>query len=338
MLQTLPPEIVQRIVKCMLTFSPPSGTKLDTRPDKGVHLQSWNKIHERRHLFRLARTCKYLKSVVDPILYETWACHEKLSLAGVKGPEDHRMHGMNIGQETDPISYDMKVRPFPTCYFISKPCVNRESFRRKDEDALRDIALEYDPKFYLVAGYEDVPESALKYVKHLGLVINGYNAPHYFHLPQILPKMTSLIKVTLHLDAHLKKDAPRHVFGYEYAIDFMTAIHLLLRFKGNSLRVEFMLNISLYEDVPYATLFYRFFKEWSNWTKLNVDTLAICVSGSMRGTPEPFTNKNKVLKLKRFFCVNEYAFNPITGEYFDFGCAPEEDIIHMFGHGSYHEL
>lgn len=316
MLQTLPPEIVERIVKCMLTFPPPPGTKLDTRPDRGVHFHTWNKIYERRHLFRLARTCKYLKSVVDPILYENWACHEKLSLAGLKGPEEIRLHGMNIGFGRGSSIKGDKENSFHTRYFISKPIFNKIHHCLPGPN--KKFVFDYDPKFYLVAGYQDIPESALKHVKHLGLVLNGHKEPHSSHLSVFLPKMTSLTQVTIHLEAMAMRDEQklRYPINSAFVSDFAFIIDLLLKHKGKPLRINFFLKVTLAPEQAFKIFLKMFETEWRYWAKLNIYTLAVDMGLPYRDLPMSFQGARDDLKksMKELFIVNQTAFDLATGE------------------------
>lgn len=305
----------------MLTFPPPDNEELDTIPSHDIHFQSWNKIYQRRHLFRLARTCKYLKSVVYPILFENWACHEKLSLGNVKGPDDDKMHGINLGR--DPEACDcMCVDCFTTWYFISKPSDHKYKHPELWNSKARSNSFEYDPKFYLVAGYRDIPESAIKYVRHLGLLFNGNNVLHSLHLPSILPKLTSLNQVTFHMDANL--ESYRSPLGQDFALDFYAVIHLLLKYKGSGLRVNFYLKVSLFYELAYTAFFNRFKNEWKAWTSLNIHTLAVDISSPYRIPPKPFDVPGDTLKsLKQFFRVNEVFGYPETGEMFNVASDPE---------------
>lgn len=326
MLQTLPTEIVQRIVQCMLTFPPPANEELDTLPSHGVYLQSWNKIHQRRHLFRLARTCKYLKSVVDPILYENWACHEKLSLATVKGPDDTRMHGFNIGLEKEIKINGKNVNYFRNWYFISKPVIYSGSDGKKS----RNKSYEYDPKFYLVAGYQDIPESALKYVKHLGLVCNGYNEPHSLHLSKILPKMTSLTQVTLHLRVVTIQDGERlnHPLSLQFVLDFASIINLLLKREGKPLRINLFLRTSIHMPMGFWMFFRMFDTEWKEWTKLNIHTLVVDTDLPYSTVPSPFADPKSTLKgLKVFYMNNQVLYDTSRGEIVEGGRGPDGNCV-----------
>lgn len=315
MLQILPPEIIQHIVKCMQTYPPSNREQLDY-PEKGIQYFTWNKIYEPRHLLRLARTCKYLKSIVDPIIYENWGCHERLSIANMRGFELIREHGICLGEKMGR-NVVQKSDISPTWFFISKPLVKKVGDPASYANKPRNKAFEYDPKFYIVAGCRDIPESAMKYVKHLGIVLNGYNQPHYIHLPKILPKMTSLTQVTIHMEANPNPDTLRHPLGYHYAIEFLSVIYLLFNYKGNSLDVHIHLANHLYRD-QFDAFFRRFENEWKNWTKLKIKSLVVDTGLCFQKSPAPFSGEENTLKgLKLFFATRNVMVSTSTGQVVD---------------------
>lgn len=230
--QNLPPEILKRIVICMMAFPPPPGQLSDTRPEEGVVLHTWNKIYQPRHLYRLACTCKYIKSIVDPMLFENWACYEKLKVPRKKTKKNKsslaRMHGLNWGcAEIQGIC--KKVDVFPTWYFNSKPVVDKpESL----DSSKWPESLERNPKFYLVAGYGDMPRSALKHVKSMCIVFNSFSTPHDMYLKLFLTHMTSLQRVTIHVEIVVDSGGPRDTSSQEFTKEIGRAIYDLKWYRN----------------------------------------------------------------------------------------------------------
>lgn len=172
MINTLPPEVIKTIVYQLSMVVDPELYNKKTTPFGYYSLLHWNSFSRARDLARLAQTCKYLQSVLYPVMYDG---------AAVWAPK--------------------------TEYRVNSELFRIEEMTKQFHHSAKrsDSVLNYStkPQFAARLCVDGISTNVAKYIRCLFLKHSPSNGLYLPVLAQVLPKMTSLAEATLVLEPGL---------------------------------------------------------------------------------------------------------------------------------------
>lgn len=289
MIHALPPEIISIIVH-YVQINSADKRYINYQRSGGLH--AWNNCCPEK-LLSLAHTCKYLKSVLYPLIFRYFACY-KLNYDSENIPE---------GPILSRLDYLDENNMYVTCFLPPRQS-RYYSHGYMPDQFDSSISSRQTPQFYL-SGLMCIATDAHKYIQHLGLVFDEASKPYYPWLGPLLSMMSSLQDVTLNFSYFEKVSQMNSLGGFDFT-DALYVVEQLLRRK-NTIRVHLL--VKLFHETPddKHKYFRDFIRVVASMTRLKLETVIIHTSTSDYKFPLSFCQLlGQMNCLKRFIVKPEY--------------------------------